>query len=278
MYKVGVILPSRGLIFSRTAEDVLNNLKGIPHKIYFSHKRPIPECFNEPLEKALADKDITDIWFVEDDMIIPPDTLKTMLQADHAVVTADYPINKEGRGSIFEVKKQVIYCGTGCMLVKREVFNELPKPVFRTNIRWNIKNFGQYLKMASHHVEDDGYGLHDINFCMSLYRLNIPIHKIDTVLGQRKLIALGKANTNNGAHQIEEWKKVKKNQLLNQIKKWPVETSGNLTTVITPTGEVMLTRSHANKLIKQGLANIPPKRPVVVDWSGYEAAGGASNV
>lgn len=68
--KIGVILPSRGLIFSRTAEEILNNLKKVPHKIYFAHKRPIPECFNEPLEEALADKDITHIWFVEDDMVL----------------------------------------------------------------------------------------------------------------------------------------------------------------------------------------------------------------
>ena len=49
---IAVILPSRGLIFSRTADEILQNLKDIPHKIYFSHRKPIPDCFNEPVEEA----------------------------------------------------------------------------------------------------------------------------------------------------------------------------------------------------------------------------------
>ena len=50
--KVAVILPSRGLMFSKTAEEIINNVKGVPHKFFFSHKRPIPECFEIPTEEA----------------------------------------------------------------------------------------------------------------------------------------------------------------------------------------------------------------------------------
>jgi len=279
MRKIGVIFPSRGLVFSETADELLQNLKNYNHRIFFSHSKSIPECFNEPLNRALEDKDITHIWFVEDDMVLPPDTLEKMILADKAVVTYDYPVNGEGRGSILEIKNRVIYCGTGCLLVKKEVFNEIERPVFRTNVRWNLKNFGEFIKLTSHHAEEKGYGLHDVNFCMELYKLDIPIHRLDVKLGQRKLVSLGKAGSNNGAHVVKIWKKVIKNELIKQVRKWPIEKTGNLTTVITPSGEVMLSRDHAKKLIKKGLASKAPKRPVVVDWTGYyEALGRTDNL
>ena len=209
---IGVILPSRGLIFSRTADEILQNLKDVPHKFYFAHKRPIPECFNEPLERALKD-DVTHIWIVEDDMVLPKGTLTQLLEMDKAVVTADYPVNEKGRGSVFALKGQTIYCGTGCLLIKREVFDELKRPIFRTDVRWRMKNYGKQIKISSHYSEDEGYGLHDITFCMSLYERSIPIHVIKTKLAQRKLVSLGKAGSNNGAHVIEIWKEIKKDQI-----------------------------------------------------------------
>lgn len=264
---IAVILPSRGLMFSQTAEELINNLKGIDHKIFFSHKRPIPYCFEEPVAKALKDPTITHLWFVEDDMVIPPNTLKEMLNLDKAVVTHDYPINSDARGAIFKVDKKVVFCGTGCLLVKRAVFDELPKPYFRTDVRWNIKNYGEYLKMtATNDSNLDGYGLHDVNFCMNLWYLNIPIHQAPGTLGQRKLIALGKAGTNEGAHNIEVWKQVKQGHLLKEIKKWPVLPTGNLETVLTPTGEVNVSQAHAKTLVEKGLAEKLPKRKLIVDW------------
>lgn len=265
---IGVILPSRGLIFSQTADEILQNLRGIPHKFFFAHKLPIPDCFEKPTQRALDDDSITHLWFVEDDMKLPPDTLKKLLDADKAVVTIDYPVNKDGRGSIFKIDKQVIFCGTGCLLVKREVFDELRKPYFRTDMRWNIKNYGDFYKMTvSRDTNLDGYGLHDVNFCMNLYHLGIPIHATPGKLGQRKLVALGKAGTNEGAHNIEVWTRVKQNHLLQEVKKWPTLPTGKLVTLNTPTGEVNVSESHAKTLLKKGLATKLPKRSLVVDWS-----------
>ena len=265
--KIAVILPSRGLIMSQTADEILQNLKDIPHKFYFAHRLSIPDCFEKPTIKALADPEITHLWFVEDDMVLLPDTLKKMLEVDKAVVTIDYPVNADGRGSIFKVDKQIVFCGTGCLLVKREVFNELRKPYFRTDMRWNIKNYGDFLKITrSRDTNLDGYGLHDVNFCMNLYHLNIPIHAIAGKLGQRKLVSLGKAGSNNGAHQIETWTRLRQGHLLKEVRKWPVLPTGNLVTVNTPTGEVSVSSSHAKTLIKRGLATKPPKRQLAVDW------------
>jgi hypothetical protein len=264
---VAVILPSRGLIFSRTAEEILKNVKDVPHRIFFAHRLPIPDCFEKPVLEALKGS-YSHIWFVEDDMILPPDTLKRLLDMDKAVVTVDYPTTDYGGGAMFKVKGQVIFAGTGCTLVRREVFDELKPPYFRTDICWNIKNYGDFIKISA--VERggqlDGYGLHDVNFYMNLYRLEIPVHDAGFTLGQRKLVELGKPGSNNGAHHVEEWTKIKKDDLLNKVKKWPIEAKGNLVSVVIGGKELLTSKNHADNLIKKGIGVKPPNRPVVVDW------------
>lgn len=264
--KVAVILPSRGLIFSETGDEIMQNVKGIDRVFFFAHRQPIPEAFEKPTNRALLDDSVTHLWYVEDDMVLPPDTLKKMLKMDKAVVTADYPVNKNGRGSVFTVDKRVIFCGTGCLLVKREVFDELKSPYFRTDIRWNIKNYKDFIKITRVKTgEIEGYGLHDVNFCLNLYQKNIPIHALDTPLGQRKLIALGKAGSNKGAHKIETWTKIKKDHLLKTVKSWPQIETGNLVEIITPTGTVNVSKSHARTLVRKGLGKRVPKRKLVVE-------------
>lgn len=266
--KIGVIFPSRGLVFSRTAQELLDNLKGYDYEIFFSHGRPIPDCFETPLQMALFDANITHIWIVEDDMVLPKDILKKLLAVDKAVVTADYPITKEGRGSVFrDASKKVLFCGTGCLLIKREVFNELKSPYFRSDTKWNVKNYGKYIKFTAVHNESgDGYGLHDITFCFELNDLNIPIHVIPTKLGQRKLVELGKSGTNNGAHQIETWTEIIKDKRLKEIQEYPVEKSGDLVEVRNGDEILNVSKEHAAKLIKAGKAEAVPKKKSYIDW------------
>ena len=71
MDKLAVIVPSRGLMFSETLEELLNELEGFNYEIFWAHERPLPECFNEPTEEALKDPEVFAVLFVEDDMIIP---------------------------------------------------------------------------------------------------------------------------------------------------------------------------------------------------------------
>lgn len=271
--KVAVILPSRGLIFSQTADEILQNVKNIPHKFFFSHRRPIPECFEKPTNKALLDNEITHLWFVEDDMVLPPDTLQKMLKADANAVTCDYPVTKDGRGSVFyDQGGNVVFCGTGCLLVKREVFDNLnlKEPFFTDKIRWTMLNYGESIKLvASKNNKKEGYGLHDITFCVKLWKAGIIIKVLPLKLGQRRLIALGKAGTNDGAHNIEVWTKIIKDARLKALQKQPVAlgAKSKLVTVDTPTGGINTTRKHADNLVKQGLATYPPKRYTIIDDS-----------
>lgn len=267
--KIGVIFPSRGLTFSQTAEELLNNLKGHLHVIYFAHKLPIPDCFNEPLERALEDPTLTHIWFVEDDMILRPNTLQKLLDEDANVVTADYPVTKDGRGSVFYDKGgNVVFAGTGCLLVKREVFNNLKKPFFTDKIRWNMQNYGEQIKLTGSYGSV-GYGTHDITFSIKLWNNGVKVKVIKHKLGQRKLIELGKTGSNNGAHKIEIWRKVVKDKRLDDLLAQPVAlgAKSKLVTVDTPTGGINTTRAHAESLVSQGLASYPPRRYTIIDDS-----------
>lgn len=267
--KVGVILPSRGLIFSQTAEEVLNNLKGIPHKFFFSHRLPLPQCFEKPTCKAIFDDEITHLWFVEEDMVLPPGTLSRMLDVDANVVTCDYPVTKDGRGSVFYDKGgQVVFCGTGCLLVKKEVFENLKAPYFTDKVRWTMLNYGESIKMTGTYGHT-GYGTHDITFCVKLWKNGVMIKVLPIKLGQRKLIELGKSGSNDGAHNIEVWTKIVKNKRLKALLAQPVAkgAKSKLVTVDTPTGGVTTSQKHAQTLIEQGLASYPPRLHTIIDDS-----------
>lgn len=269
--KIGVILPSRGLIFSETADEILQNLQGVDHKFFFSHKKPIPECFEKPTNRALLDESITHLWFIEDDMGLPPYTLRRMIDQFANAVTCDYPVTKDGKGSVFyDNGGNVVFCGTGCLLVRREVFDSLKAPYFTDKVRWSMLNYGEAVKLiASKNPAGEGYGLHDITFCMKLWKTGVLIRVMDIKLGQRRLLALGKAGNNNGAHKIEVWKKIIKNKRLKDLQAQPIALGarGKLVTVDTPTGGINTTRKHADNLVKQGLASYPPKRYVIIDDS-----------
>lgn len=269
MVKIAVILPSRGLIFSQTADEILQNVKGIPHKFFFSHRKPIPDCFEMPTQRALLDPEVTHLWFVEDDMVLPPNTLQLLIDANANAVTCDYPVTKDGRGSVFyDQGGNVVFCGTGCLLVKREVFNGLKKPYFTDKVRWTMLNYGESIKLTGIYG-DVGYGTHDITFCVKLWNNGVIIKVLKQRLGQRKLVALGKAGTNDGAHNIETWHKVVKNKRLKTIQAQPIAIGAKtmLVTVDTPTGGISTSRKHADNLVAQGLASYPPKRFTIIDDS-----------
>lgn len=270
--RIAVILPSRGLIFSKTADDLLQNLQGFEYDIFFAHGLPLPLCFEKPLKQALNGS-YTHIWFVEDDTILPDDILESMLIADVPVATCDYPVSKEGQGVVFTNKEgQVLFSGTGCTLVKSEIFDKISKPYFRSDIHWNAVNYGDFIRFTANKVTNKslvGYGLHDVNFCMKLWQAGIPISVIGTI-GQRKLISLGKAGSNEGAHQIEEWTHVKPNYLFHKLKKTTPKPYGKLITVQTSNGELSVHPTHAKKLIKAGIATKIPQQSVVIDYNGVE--------
>jgi hypothetical protein len=266
--KVAVILPSRGLMFSETAEEIIKNLKDVPYKMYFAHGLPIPACFETPTNEALDNPTITHLWFVEDDMVLKPNTLKDMLDIDKAVVTANYPTSDKMDCALLTIKGRIVYGGTGCLLVKREVFDELKKPYFRSDIIWSPRNMGNYIKfIGMHRADGGGYGFQDVNFYINLFKLNIPVHKLSYNLKQRKLVSLGKQGSNKGQHIIKIWSKMRNDRFFKLKKNIPKCEESFFTSVIIDGNEINVSQEHARKLIKMGKATRPQHRYLMIDDS-----------
>lgn len=211
-FKVAVIFPSRGLAFSQTCEELLENLEGYDYDIFFSHQQDIPDCFNKPLKSALKGL-YTHFWLVEDDMILPKGVLKSLLKAKTSAICCDYPVTKEGKASVLrDPDGNAVYGGTGCLLVTREFLEMYPEQTFRTDIAWDIKH-GDRFEVEPRQIKGDLYGLHDITFGLYAYSKGIPIRVSKIKCGQRKLTALGRAGDNNGEHQIETWTTLKPERL-----------------------------------------------------------------
>lgn len=207
MDKLAVVLPSRGLMFSETFEELLRELNSsqLRYEIFFAHERPLPECFNEPTEKALADKDVFAVLFCEDDMILPKGILAQMFSANYPVVALDYPFQQDGDSTcLHDPDGKAYWTGTGFMLVARQILEQMEKPIWQTG-----RTFDPFIDKDTLHfwprkLDKTYYGLHDLNFGLVLYSAGVPIYPLPTTAGQRKLVELGDKNSNNGMHKIKE--------------------------------------------------------------------------
>ena len=203
--KIGVVVPSRGLMFSETAEELLREFKDIPHQFFFSVGNPLPECFNIPVEQALQDESITHILICEDDMIIPKGIVRAMLKTDYPVVALDYPFKGDDATTLFAPDGSAIYTGTGFILIHRLILEKLPKPYFTTDTAWDsmITLKDEIIFWPRDVSKIKTYGLHDVHFGITLFANNIPILVPPVTAGQRKLVQKGTANTNTGTDKIK---------------------------------------------------------------------------
>lgn len=203
--KLAVVLPSRGLMFSETLEELLNELEGFEYEIFWSHANPLPKCFNDPTERALADPSVFAILFVEDDMIIPKGILREMFAEEYPAVALDYPFQQDGDATVLhDPKGFAFWSGTGFLLVARQVLENMPKPIWITH-----RTFDPFIDKDTIHfwprqLDKVHYGLHDLNFGMVLYSAGMPIKPLARTAGQRKLVKMGGAHTNTGAHEIAQ--------------------------------------------------------------------------
>ena len=214
MEKIAVILPSRGMSFSETIQELLDELNGYSYKIFFSIGNPIPECFNIPLDEALEDMSYTHILIVEDDMILPKGILKQMFDQHYPVVALDYPFKKDREATtLHDPSGTALYTGTGFMLIERWVLDIMPKPIFTTNTAWDMMiTTDNRLVCWSRDVSNiKTYGLHDVHFGITLWSNDLPIYVMRRTAGQRKLRQRGASQTNSGADKIDKITKVLRN-------------------------------------------------------------------
>ena len=215
MTKLAVILPSRGLIFSKTVEELYRELDGLDFKIFWSHGRPIPDCFEIPTREALKDKSFTHLLTVEEDMIIPKGAIGKMLKASKHAIAYDYPVTGSPSGTVlYDMDGTAFFTGCGILLVDMNIVRRMVFPIWRVDIAWGMKLFADRAEFNIKPGRKEDYGQQDIAFGLRLYINNIPLHVIGET-GQRKLVKRGEGMTNQGQHEIIEYSEVKRQDYLN---------------------------------------------------------------
>jgi hypothetical protein len=178
-------------------ENVLGNLSVLESEdrkfILFTHDSPLPDCRNELVARALA-MGATKIWFVDDDIVPRVGWLNSAIALNQPVVAADYYMQTgtKAAGEQGDFK----YAGFGCILINAEVFEQLEKPYFRTDIAL-IEQNGKYEWKK---VKRD-WGGEDVYFCKLLHDKGIPLTMLEDVKHLRTRNWGGKY-LNNGTHEI----------------------------------------------------------------------------
>lgn len=183
-------------------ECIFQNIKGKDCELYMSHDLPIPDCFNKPLNKALLD-DPELIWFVEEDMYLPSNTLDKMVElyeAGNLVISSEYADRRTGRTLVTRNSKgEVLYSGMGCLLIHNSVLRKMEEPIIRTGVFWLKDDDYEY------HPEltAKGYGTQDVYLSWKIREQGHKIVLVDMDIGHLSLIEKSEDIINNGQHKIE---------------------------------------------------------------------------
>ncbi|NIM46670.1 MAG: hypothetical protein GTN40_00725 [Candidatus Aenigmarchaeota archaeon] len=150
--RVSLCIPLTNTINSDFFLNFLNiineNITKYDIRLVFSKRFPLDAARNELVEKALLENPDY-LWFIDSDMLIPPNTLDNLFAKDKDIISALYfqrkppyrPVvcmkNKEGKYKLLDFVKlnalhEVDIVGFGCVLVKKEVFEKLKERGYNT--------------------------------------------------------------------------------------------------------------------------------------------------
>jgi len=199
---IAIVVPTRGMVFTETVQEIANIQNEYETKVYYSWDKIIPDSNNYLVKKAL-DNSPEYLLFIEEDVVIPKGAVKDLIDANAAIACIDYGVN--GYSCIGKSEGRVLWCGLGCTLVKREVFEKLPYPWFRTD---------QTFRLNDHQWTDAPakYGGHDIYFTMKAREAGFEIKQVEGECKHLQLDELGRKEWNDGLHKISEKDKISKNQ------------------------------------------------------------------
>lgn len=201
--KLAIILPSRGIMFSRTMECVFNNIKGFENvNLYMAHERPLPDCFNEPLKQAIED-DCDMFWFVEEDMYFPNNSLKIMFDEylkGYRFVTTEYADRRTGKTLVRRNSTgEPIYTGMGCLLTDRKMLEDIGYPYLRTATFWLVDDDYEYKP----DIPQKGYGTQDVWLCYNARKQGLKLHIAPIEVGHMNLEKKADDCVNNGVDTIK---------------------------------------------------------------------------
>jgi|ERR1035437_2366405 hypothetical protein len=212
--KIGIIVPTRGMVYSQTIEAIERERKNYETTLYISHNLPIPEGHNELCNKALGDGNDY-ILLIEEDVVIPARAIEKMLASNADIACIDYGVS--GWSCVTrDQRAEILWCGLGCTLIKREVFEALEKPYLRTDMVLDLPDF-KWRQLPEQYVKTRNYGSLDIWFFTKAREKGFKIVQVeDEEAIHLQLDELGKKGINNGCHTISERAKIINKQTISR--------------------------------------------------------------
>ena len=204
---IAIILPTRGMVFTEVENAIEDARRFNNIIVYRSWNLPIPDAQNYLTEQALKDREVTDLWFIEEDTIPPDGALEKLKDANADIACIDYSVNQYGCVARDKKTNEILWCGFGCTLVKREVFEKLEKPWFRTDKTLRLNDW-QWIDNSAK------YGGQDIWFGCKAREAGFKIQQVEGECKHLSLVALGQKGYNDGCHLIVIKPKIQKRQYI----------------------------------------------------------------
>lgn len=208
---IGIILTTRGLLFTEVADAIERERKGHDVKVFYSWDKTIPLAQNALVEEALQDSSIDLLWFIEEDTVPPVGALQKLIDADADIAFIDYGVNGWSC-SAKDKDGNILWCGLGCTLVKRHVLTDMLYPWFRTDKSLRLNDMS-WIDTNPNKV----YGQQDIWFCVNARKSGHQITQVDGECRHLKLVELGQPEVNLGLHIVEQKPKINKLQTIKGV-------------------------------------------------------------
>ena len=205
-----VLIPTRGIIYTRCINSVLTGVPGLTTDlILVSEGLKIPEAQNYLVKKGLSTS-VDNFLMMEEDNVLPEGVFDKMVASDGDIVCVDYPVDN-GTSTVCRKNGEILWCGLGCTLVRRHVFEQLSKPIFRTDQSLLITDLDKW----EYELQDvpNKYGGHDILFGYYARLKGFKITQVNGVESPHLRSDLFARNQNNaGFRNVYELPPVSKRQ------------------------------------------------------------------
>ncbi len=212
MAKIGIVIPTRGMVFSETIQAIERERKNYDTKLYISTDLPIPEGHNRVVAEALRDGSEY-ILFIEEDVAIPAGACERLLGSNAAIACIDYGVS--GWSCVTRNEQgEILWCGLGCTLIHRKVFESLKEPYFRADMALYLPEF-RWQQLPEEYVKNRNYGNLDIWFFTKAREAGFEIKQVEGECRHLELISLGQKGINSGLHIIKQKPKISNHQVLN---------------------------------------------------------------
>ncbi len=173
--KIGVVLPTRGLVFTKV-EQAIEEMRGdFDIRVFRSRDLPIPNGHNELAKQAL-EEGYDWLFLIEEDTVPPKGALQKLLAVDSDIACIDYGV--AGWGCVTKNPRgEILWCGLGCTLVKRKVFEKMTYPYFRADRTLRLNDW-TWQELPEQYIKTKQYGSLDIWFCDQARKLGFTITQV----------------------------------------------------------------------------------------------------